>query len=95
MKGKDIKMVKEKKRLSKKVYMEKKKEKFLKRHTCKICGQPLSFVQGTNVMICTNPECKGIEQKKYEQGKEITVHESFYSLLDDRGIQIANMVYNE
>ncbi len=86
--------MKENKRLSKKEYLEQRKNKFLKRYVCKICGSPLSLVQGTNVMMCNNGECKGIERKYYENGKEKTAHDPFYMLLDERGIQIADSIFN-
>lgn len=85
-------MSKESKKLSRKEYLQKKKENFLKRHVCKICGKPLSLIQDTNIMICNNAECKGIERKIYENGKEAVTHEAFYILLDDRGVQIANSI---
>lgn len=88
-------MSKEKKRLSRKQYLQQKKEKILKRYTCKLCGKPLELVAGTNIMMCNNAECKGIERKYYENGKEAVTHEAFYTLLDSRGSEVVNGFYNE
>lgn len=53
---------------------------------CKVCGNPLSYIYGTNVLACTNEECKG---------KKITAKsgEEFYvpvvKILDNKGTDIA------
>ncbi len=41
---------------------------------CRVCGAALTLVPDTNVMICSNPECKGhaIKQKD-ENGKMKTI----------------------
>ena len=47
------------------------KKKFEKRHSCKSCGNPLTYVGG-NVMVCKNSECSGSYFELLdEHGKEI------------------------
>lgn len=88
-------MSKGKKRLPRKEYLEKKRDKILKKFTCRICGKPLDLVEGTNILMCNNAECKGIERKIYENGKEAVTHEAYYTLLDSRGSEIVNTFYND
>lgn len=30
---------------------------------CRVCGHSLQYIDGTNVMVCSNPECKGSGRK--------------------------------
>ena len=32
-------------------------KKFCSYHKCKTCGEPMIFVEGTNIMTCSNPQC--------------------------------------
>ena len=43
--------------------LEKQRENFLKRYTCPICGQPKTWIEGTNLMVCKNESCPGIPVK--------------------------------
>lgn len=43
--------------------LKKQRERFLQKQTCPICGGTKTFIKGTNVMVCKNPECKGFPVK--------------------------------
>lgn len=70
---------------------ERSREKFAGH--CRVCGGVLSYVEGTNVMVCKNPDCKGIvkKSKKKDEEGEGTVNEVLpvFRTLDDKGIEIA------
>lgn len=66
---------------------ENSKEKFAGK--CKICGSLLSFVEGTNVMVCKNPQCKGLKTK----GEENNLPS--FRFLDTKGMQIANNLFGK
>ena len=75
--------------------IEYQKEKFNKRHKCKACGQPLTFLGG-NVVTCTNPKCKGIKNvRKLDDGTEMVNYLTSYELLDDVGTNIATRIFND
>lgn len=40
----------------------KKREKFL--GVCKVCGNPMKFIEGTNVVVCSNGICPGWKSKR-------------------------------
>ena len=65
-------------------------EKFLNRHKCKACGEPLSWTGG-NIMCCKNPECKGIKIKKKDGD---VFYLPSYELLDSKGTQIAESLFS-
>lgn len=53
--------------------LEAKQKKFV--GVCKICKEPMTWIPGTNVVSCTNPECKGIEVKKKDvEGEDVIIH---------------------
>lgn len=43
--------------------LKKQQERFLQKQTCPVCGGTKTFIKGTNVMVCKNPECKGFPVK--------------------------------
>ena len=67
--------------------LEKQKEQFVGK--CKVCGQPMSFIPGTNVLACKNENCKGIKIKKGEQEFYIPVSR----VLDEKGADIGNTLF--
>ena len=73
--------------------LAKQQKNFYKRHICKACNQPLTWIEGTNIMSCTNPECKGIE-KSYEDdtGVKKTGYELSYQSLSEKEEDIANNI---
>ena len=42
------------------------RESFGKKFICKVCGAPLVFERGTNIMVCQNPKCKGVKKTNYD-----------------------------
>lgn len=76
--------------------VEKKKDEFLKRFKCKSCGEPLTYVEGTTVMVCKNPKCKGIKISNTDKdGNEIVSYMTSYSLLGNGARNIAEKIFKE
>lgn len=71
-------------------YGDKKREKFL--GVCKICKAPLSYVSGTNVIVCTNEKCRGIQIKKKGDEGEIK-NLPIFRLLDEKGMNKAEALF--
>ena len=64
------------------------REKFVK--TCPVCKQSLSYIYGSNVVCCQNPECKGIEKKNTNaDGTENVWYIPVTRTLDEKGMEIA------
>lgn len=64
------------------------REKFVGR--CKVCNSLLTYHTGTNVLTCTNPECKGIKMtSKNEDGTERTWFIPVTRMVDETGMEIA------
>lgn len=80
----------------KKKNIDEMKERFEKRHKCVACGQPLTWIPGTNVCSCRNPECRG---KKYtykdENGEEYVEYRPYFHMLDVVGTELAEEIYGE
>lgn len=71
-------------------------EKFVGRHKCKACGEPMTFISSTSVMTCRNPECKGIKfVRKDKDGNDVVSYIPSYDLLDENGAEIANNIFGE
>lgn len=69
-------------------------EKFCKRHKCKACGAMMNFIPNTNIMTCTNPECKGIKITTTDKdGNERVNYITSYNVLDDKSSEIANNIF--
>lgn len=69
-------------------------EKFVNKHKCKACGQPMTYVSGTSVMSCQNPSCKGIKHVREDKdGNEIVTYLPSYDLLDSLGSEIASNIF--
>ena len=69
------------------------REKFLK--TCKCCKQPLTYLSGTNVLACCNPDCKGIEMKSKNEDGSINVwYIPVTRILDEKGMEIAMNLFD-
>jgi len=70
-------------------------DRFNKKHKCRACGQPLTFMGG-NIVACTNPKCKGIKTtRKLDDGTEIVSYITSYKLLDEVGSNIASRIFND
>lgn len=66
-----------KKKESSDKFKEEKKAKFMKRYICPKCGQERAMIEGTNILVCKNEDCKGYTKKV--DGEEISTP-SFYIL---------------
>ena len=83
--------IKGRKRTTNTEKLEKQRENFLKRYTCPICGQPKTWIEGTNLMVCKNESCPGIPVKN-KDGEVIDTLPS-YSQLNTRGEEIAATLF--
>lgn len=73
--------------------LQKQRENFCNRHRCKACGQPMSYIGGT-AMTCTNEKCRGIKEERTDKdGNVIVTYSVSYSLLDDKGAEIAGNIF--
>jgi hypothetical protein len=64
------------------------RNKFVK--TCRCCGQPLTYISGTNTLACKNTECKGIKKtSKNPDGTEKVWYVPVTRTLDEKGFEIA------
>ena len=82
-----------KKRTSDEQKLQAQKEKFVGK--CKVCGQDLTYRHGTNILACTNANCKGIEMKrKNDDGTESTWYIPVTRLLDTTGMEIAMNLFD-
>lgn len=75
--------------------LELQRENFCKKHLCRSCKQPMSYIGG-NQMVCTNENCKGIknEYKNEETGETRVWYVTSYDLLDEKGSEIANNLFS-
>jgi hypothetical protein len=85
--------------VSKKTKDEKKladqQQKFVNRHLCKGCKNPMQWVENTSTMVCKNPSCKGIKHTRLDlDGNEIVTYLPSYDLLDEVGTNIANILFS-
>ena len=75
--------------------LQEQQEKFRGRHLCNACKQPMEFISETSVMVCKNPNCKGIKNARLDkEGNEIVTYLPSYDLLDDLGSDIANAIFS-
>lgn len=58
--------------------------------TCKVCGQQLTYISGTNVLVCKNPECTGIVLSK-KNGDTYSI--PINRMLNERGVEIAQTLF--
>ena len=71
----------------------KQQEKFVGK--CKVCGKNLSYIHGTNVLACTNPDCKGIKMTaKNEDGTERIWYVPVTRMVDEKGFEIAMNLFS-
>ncbi len=71
--------------------LAKQREHFLGR--CRVCGEPLSYISGTNVLVCSNDKCQGHKiTARNENGEDKFV--PVMRVLDDKGAEIANSLFD-
>lgn len=82
-----------KKKNSKKIAAS--QEKFASHHKCRACGEVMSYVDSTNIMVCRNPACKGIKYtRKDVDGNEVVTYKSSYDVLADKYADIAKSLFD-
>ena len=75
--------------------LEKQREVFCGKHRCKACGQPMTWVEGTSTMVCSNDKCKGVKHTRTDaDGNEIVTYLPSYDLLDELGTDIAYNIFS-
>lgn len=64
---------------------------------CRACKQPLTWIDGTNIVSCQNPGCRGLKRTRTnsETGKKEIYYLPVYRILDDRGLNIAINLFEE
>lgn len=73
--------------------LQKQQEKFVGK--CKVCGQDLTYIYGTNVLACTNEACKGIKMiGKNEDGSERVYYVPVIRTVDETGMEIALNIFS-
>lgn len=70
----------------------KQREQFMQKYTCKKCGSPMEWIKGTNIMICRNEKCGGVQKKK-KDGSIATIPVTM--LLNNHGIEIAETLFED
>lgn len=70
--------------------LEQQRERFLKKQNCPVCGSKKTYIKNTNVMVCTNPDCKGFVRKD-EDGKVVSYTPPF-SELTVKGEAVASSI---
>lgn len=64
--------------------------------TCRVCKRPLTFIYGTNVCACQNPECKGMKMTSTnDDGTERVWFIPVTRVLNDKGAEIGNNLFSE
>lgn len=62
---------------------------------CKVCGEKLTWVEGTNVLACKNENCKGIRMSSInEDGEEKVWYIPVVRRLDEDGLRIAERLFS-
>lgn len=74
--------------------LAKQREKFVGK--CKVCGENLTYINGTNVLACTNPKCTGIKMTaKNDDGSERIWYVPVTRTVDDHGMDVAMNLFSE
>lgn len=66
---------------------------------CPYCKQRAHFIPGTNVVVCTNPQCKGKKityKVDTESGEEeYAKYSPFVKILSEKAGEIGNTIFGE
>ena len=77
-------------RTSSEAKLKKQQERFMQKHQCPVCGGMKTFIKGTNVMVCQNPECKGFPVK--DKDGNIVSYNIPFSELSNKSEAIASAI---
>ena len=62
---------------------------------CKACKKQLTWIEGTNICVCQNPDCKGIKMtRQNEDDDEKVWYIPVVRTLNDKGMKIAESLFN-
>lgn len=67
---------------------EEKQDKFVGK--CSVCGNTLHYIVGTNVIVCSNPDCKGFKNKGKEKKDNFV-----YRVLNYKNNRIAQSLFGD
>lgn len=90
-----------KKQTKDKEKLMKQRTDFCSRNLCPGCRKPMTYdntkLNGLSVMICRNPECKGIahEEVNQETGEKRVWYSPAFKVLDKRSSEIADNIFAE
>lgn len=71
--------------------LESQRENFKSKYKCKLCGEHMEWIRGTNMMICKNEKCKGYPVKN-KAGEVVAYRPSVFQLTA-RGAEIAETLF--
>lgn len=91
----DFKCKPVRRRTNDKKKLEKQQNQFLSHHLCRSCKSPMTLIKDTNIFVCKNPDCQGIDiTRKDDNGNEISkIVLPSYDLLDEESAMIANNIF--
>ena len=91
--AKDIGLKPVNKRTKNKEKLESQRSKFLGK--CPHCGQPLTHITNTNVLVCGNENCKG-KKREYtnKDGEKIVKYDPYAKVLYDKSATIAHALFD-
>ena len=73
--------------------LKQRQEAFRAKHKCKSCGEPMVWINGTSIMVCQNPKCKGVNIKKKDG--EGTIRKPSYYTLNEGNLRAARELFAE
>lgn len=74
--------------------LDSQREKFV--GVCPFCKQPARFIVGTNVLVCSNDNCKGKQiTVTNTDGTETVKYIPYSRLLSERGMDIGNTLFDD
>ena len=78
--------------------LKKQQQKFNSKYMCRSCGSQMTWVEGTNVLVCPNHDCKGrvrVIKTREKDGseKEITLSSVVNVLLTPHGENVVESLF--
>ena len=62
---------------------------------CPVCHEPMKYISGTNILVCSNEKCNGFKHTKTgADGSEITYYEPVTRILSETGGEIARTLFD-